>query len=57
LIFAQLLKEDTMPVFELFFKLIVPTNNQVLGIHRFVVIQSSRNLSETSQELILIYDG
>ena len=36
-----------MPIFELFLKLIVPANNQVPGINRFVVIQSSRNLSDT----------
>jgi len=43
---CRIAEEDTIPVFELFLKLIVPANNQVLGIHRFVVIQSSRNLSD-----------
>jgi hypothetical protein len=36
-----------MPILGVFVKVIVPANNQVLGIYRFVVIQSSTNLSGT----------
>jgi hypothetical protein len=46
-IFAEVPKEDIMPIFELFLKLIVPTNNQILAILRFVAIQSRIKLPDT----------